>query len=148
MTERLPDLPSGAGGTQGGIAQFLLGVAMTISGGYLLLDSIRVDGWGFGSRIFGLGGMGVTSGIILIPFIIGVVIIFYDSQRWYGWLLAGGSLLALVVGVIANVRFRFENMSAFDILVILVLLFGGIGLVMAGVRDQARPAIPGNSNNP
>ncbi|NND02865.1 MAG: hypothetical protein HKN91_08760 [Acidimicrobiia bacterium] len=137
MTDRLPDIPDGAGGTQGGIAQFLLGVAMTISGGYLLLNSIRVDGWGFGSRVFGVGGWGVTSGMILIPFIIGVVIIFYDSKKWYGWLLSGGSLLALVIGVIANVRFRFQNMSAFDILVILVLLFGGIGLVMAGVRDQA-----------
>ena len=118
------------------MAPFLLGVAMTIAGGYLLLNSIRVDGWGFGSRIFGVGGVSVTSGVILLPFIIGVVIIFYDSEKWYGWLLAGGSLLAMIVGVIANVRFRFENMSAFEILVILVLLFGGIGLVLAGVRDR------------
>lgn len=136
MTEPKPAVPSGAGGTPGGLAPFLLGVAMTIGGGYLLLNSIRVDGWGFGSRLFGIGGVGVTSGTILIPFIIGIVIIFYDSEKWYGWLLAGGSLLAMIIGVIANVRFRFENMSAFDILVILVLLFGGIGLVLAGVRDQ------------
>ena len=75
------------------------------------------------------------------------MIIFYDSRKWYGWLLAGGSLLALIVGVIASVRFRFENMSAFDILVILVLLFGGIGLVMAGVRDQARLERSGIADN-
>lgn len=138
MSEPTPKLPAGAGGSPGGLEPFLLGVAMTIIGGYLLLDSIRVDGWGLGSRLIGIGGAGLTRGMILIPFIIGVVIIFYDSQKWYGWLLAGGSLLGFVAGVIANVRFRLENTAAFDILVILVLLFGGIGLVLAGVRDQGR----------
>jgi hypothetical protein len=106
---------------------------MTIGGGYLLLDSLRVV-HGFGGTLFHLGGWGVTGGTILVPFIIGVAIIFYDSDRWYGWLLAAGSLLALILGAIVSVRFAFEGMTAFDLLVILVLLFGGIGLVLRSVR--------------
>jgi hypothetical protein len=51
--------------------------------------------------------------------------------------LAAGSLLALIIGAIASVRFSFERMSAFDLIIILVLLFGGIGLVLRSVKDQS-----------
>jgi hypothetical protein len=127
----------GAGGRPGGVPQFLLGTAMTIGGTFLLLNSLQVVSW-FGGRLFGIGGLGVTSGMVMIPFIIGVAIIFYDSEKWYGWLLAVGSLVALVIGAIASVEFRFERMTAFEFIVVLVLLFGGIGLVVRSVRDLER----------
>jgi hypothetical protein len=73
--------------------------------------------------------------MILIPFIIGVVIIFYDRDKWYGWLLGVGSLLALIIGAIASIQFSFQGMSAFDIIVVLVLLFGGVGLVLSSLQD-------------
>lgn len=109
---------------------------MTIAGGYLLLTSLRVLHGLWGS-LFGIGGFNVTGGIIMIPFIIGVGIIFYDRNKWYGWLLAVGSLLALIVGAIARVRFSFADMSAFELIVILVLLFGGMGLVLRSLRESA-----------
>jgi hypothetical protein len=108
---------------------------MTIGGGYLLLNSLRVV-HGFWGSLYTFGGFNLTGGMILIPFIIGVGILFYDAKKWYGWLLAGGSLLALILGAIASVRFSFADMSAFDLIVVLVLLFGGIGLVFRSVRAK------------
>lgn len=131
-----PKRPMGAGGSPGGLAPFFLGVAMSIAGGYLLLNALRVL-HGFGGGLFAIGGFNVTGGMILIPFIIGTGIIFYDATKWYGWVLAGGSLLALVIGAIASVRFSFEGMTAFDLIVILVLLFGGIGLVLRSVKEPS-----------
>jgi hypothetical protein len=126
----------GAGGSPGGLAPFFLGVAMSIVGGYLLLNALRVL-HGFGGGLFAIGSFSVTGGMILIPFIIGTGIIFYDATKWYGWALAGGSLLALVIGAIASVRFSFEGMTAFDLIVILVLLFGGMGLVLRSVKERS-----------
>lgn len=134
--DQTPKRSAGAGGRPGGLAPFLLGVAMSIAGGYLLLNALRVL-HGFGGGLFAIGGFNVTGGMILIPFIIGTGIIFYDASKWYGWLLAGGSLLALIIGAIASVRFSFEGMTAFDLIVILVLFFGGMGLVLRSVRDQS-----------
>lgn len=133
MTEPSLTPDRGAGGKPGGIPQFLLGTAMSIGGLYLLLNSLQVVSW-FGGRLFGFGRVGVTSGMVLIPFIIGIAIIFYDAEKWYGWLLAIGSLLALIVGAVASVEFRFQRMTAFELIVVLVLLFGGIGLVLSSVR--------------
>lgn len=134
--DQTPKRLTGAGGSPGGLAPFLLGTAMSIAGGYLLLNALRVL-HGFGGGLFAIGGFNVTGGMILIPFIIGTAIIFYDATKWYGWALAGGSLLALIIGAIASVRFSFEGMTAFDLIVILVLFFGGIGLVLRSVKDRS-----------
>lgn len=121
----------GAGGSDGGEFNFPIGLVMMIAGGYLLLSNIVVRPvFGFGTRAFGFGGVTVTTGMLLIPFMFGVAMIFYDSRTKVGWLLALGAIIALVAGVIANLTLQFVNLSAFDLLVILVLLFGGIGLFL------------------
>lgn len=133
----------GAGGTEGGVGQFLLGLAMLCGGMYLLLDSIAVNSsFGWGSRLYGaaFGGVGVTGGMLLIPFAIGVGLVFYNARNPLGWLLAGGALVALVFGVLASVSFSLRAMSAFDIIVILVLAIGGLGLFLRSLRDTGAPA--------
>lgn len=125
----------GAGGSDGGEISFLLGLVMMCGGFYLLLNSIIVRaGFGFGYSLYSVGGVGITSGMVMIPFIFGVGMIFYNSRNPLGWLLAAGSLIALIFGVIASVDFRFRAMSAFDLIVIFVLCFGGLGLFLSSLR--------------
>lgn len=133
----------GAGGTEGGIWRFFAGLAMMIVGGYLFFDSIRVDsGFRWGMSMFDVGGISLTGGMILIPLVAGIGILFYSAKNPLGWLLAGGSLLALVFGVIRSVHFVFRSMSLFSLLVILVLLFGGIGLFLSSLRDVGEGPAP------
>lgn len=125
----------GAGGSDGGTGSFLIGLIMMVVGGYLLLNGIVVrPNFGFGSRVFGIGGVPITSGMVLIPFMFGVGMIFYNSKSWIGWGIASASLVALVFGVIANMTLQLARMSAFDLIVILVLLVGGIGLFLRSLR--------------
>jgi len=126
----------GAGGTQGGTGSFLIGVIMMIGGGYLLLENIVVAPM-FGIRMvaFSLGGFGVTTGMVLIPFMFGTGMIFYNARNLIGWALAGGALIALIFGVISNITLQFTRMSAFDLIVILILLVGGLGLFLRSLRS-------------
>jgi hypothetical protein len=128
-------MPKGAGGTEGGIVQFLIGLALMVGGGYLFLDSVRVStGFGMASRLYGFGGFQITSGMLLIPFMIGVTMVFYSRHNYLGWILAGGALVALVFGVIRSINFVFVGMSAFDLLLILTLFSGGLGLFLNSLR--------------
>ncbi|MBX2849024.1 MAG: hypothetical protein KTR16_11935 [Acidiferrobacterales bacterium] len=126
----------GAGGTTGGSGQFFIGLIMFCGGIYLLLNSIIIHApYGLGSRLYSFNGFTITSGMVMIPFIFGVGIIFYDVRKWYGWVLAGGALVALIFGVIASIQFNFARMSAFDLIVILVLAVGGLGLLLRSLRS-------------
>ena len=129
----------GAGGTSGGTGQFFLGLVMMCGGFYLLLDSVVVSSaFGWGTRLFGIGGVGSTGGMVLIPLIIGVAMIFYNARNALGWLLAIASLAGLVFGVIASLSLSLRTMSAFELICILVLAFGGLGLFLRSLRDGAR----------
>lgn len=130
----------GAGGTKGGVGEFLLGLVMMCGGFYMLLNSIVVSsGFGMGYRLYGFtmwGGVySVTTGMIMIPFMFGVGMIFYNARNFIGWLLAVGSLSAMILGVISSLQFGFRGMSAFDLIVILVLAIGGLGLFLRSLRS-------------
>lgn len=127
----------GAGGTDGGTVTFLLGLAMMVVGGYLLLNSIIVrPAFGMGMAAFRVGGVPVTTGMILVPFAFGVALIFYRGASKFGWFLAIGSVLAMVGGVIANLTIQFAALSIFDILIIFLLFFGGLGLFLRSLLES------------
>ncbi len=129
----------GAGGTKGGYVGFILGLVMMCGGFYLLLNSIVVTArFGLRYSVYSVGSYSVTSGMILIPFMFGVALIFFDRRSLSGWLLSVGSLIALIFGVISSVNFTLRGMTAFDLLVILVLAFGGIGLFLHSLGELPR----------
>lgn len=131
---------NGAGGSSGGIGQFLIGFVMMCGGFYMLLNAISVtSNFAFSARLYGFSAMGnqfgITGGMIMIPFILGVGITFYNSKNILGWLLSLGSITALIFGVISSVRFTLKTMSAFELIVILVLAVGGLGLLLRSLKD-------------
>jgi len=129
----------GAGGSSGGIGRFLLGLAMLIGGGYLLLKSIRVyNTFSLGFGMYRVGGMSITSGMILIPMMFGIGMVFYNSKNPFGWLLFIGSLISLIFGVISSIHFQFKHMDLFDLLVILILFVGGFGTLLSSLRDYSK----------
>lgn len=125
----------GAGGSDGGTATFVVGLIMMIGGAYLLLNSIIVrPNMGLGAVAFSAGGFPVTSGFIMIPLAFGIGFIFYNSNSWLGWIVAGMSIIALVFGVIANMQLQFARLSLLDLIIILTLLVGGLGLFLRSLR--------------
>jgi hypothetical protein len=139
----------GAGGTPGGIGSFILGFLMMCIGFYLLMQSIivtRTFGLGMGLFHFAFfgGPLTITSGMILIPLVFGIGMIFYNCGSVLGWALAIGSLAALVAGVLMNLDITIRTMTLFDLITILVLFIGGIGLFLRSLRSHGRT---GESDN-
>jgi hypothetical protein len=118
----------GAGGTPGGLGQFLVGFVMAVAGGYLLTTQVTVVSgywtlWGYNA--FGLS---------LVPFIAGVAILFFNGKSKVGWLLLIAGVVIILAGIIANLNIYFESTSLFNTLIMLVLLFGGLGLMARGLK--------------
>ena len=130
----------GAGGTPGGSLAFLIGLIMAAAGGYLLLDNIVVsNSWALGAPLYRLssgGGWNVTGGALLIPFMFGVGWIFYNARSIWGWVLAGGALAAIIFGVIMSLSISMRTMSLLNLIIILVLMVGGLGLFARSLRGS------------
>jgi len=122
------------GGTPGGMGTFLFGIAMTIAGGYLLLQQVTVSGgtwtmWGYNA--FGLS---------LVPLLVGIGFLFYDGRSVLGWFLAGAGALIIFLGIITHLNIFFRPTTLFDTLLMLGLLAGGLGLVARSVRAYGATA--------
>jgi len=139
---RKPNI-QGAGGTDGGIGQFFLGIFMMGVGFYMLLSKIVVtSGFGMGYSLYrfggggagAAGGFGLTTGMIFIPMIFGIAWIFYNAKSVWAWMLTLTSLGAMIFGVIASLKIRMTTMSSFDLIVILILAFGGLGFFLRSLK--------------
>ena len=120
----------GAGGTAGGLGTFLIGLAMLVVGGYLLLTRVTV-----GSGAWLLWGYNAF-GLSLLPLLAGIGWLFYDGRSIGGWILAGLGALIILAGILANLHIFFAPTSLFDTLVMLGLLAGGLGMVARSLRAQ------------
>ena len=121
-------MTKGAGGTPGGLGTFLVGAAMVVAGGYLLLTRVTV-----GSLYWTLWGYNAF-GLSLLPLLVGIGLLFFDGRSVFGWVLTGAGAVIILAGIIANLHIYFQPTSLFDTLIILGLLAGGLGLVARSLR--------------
>ena len=125
----------GAGGTEGGAERFFIGLIMIIAGGYLFLNSVHITNqFHLRHTLYSFRTFQLTSGMVLIPFIFGIGFVFYNYKSILGWLLTAASLIMFGFGIISSLQFSLRSMSAFELIMILVLLVGGIGLFLSSFR--------------
>jgi hypothetical protein len=124
-------LLKGAGGTEGGVGQFFVGLLMAVGGAYLITNQVSVTSgfWGwFGPHTFGL---------TLLPLVLGIGLLFFDGRNRAGWLLTVAGSAIIFLGILMNLRIYFEPTSLFNTLLMLALLAGGLGLVARSLKPFA-----------
>src|SRR3954466_9657462 len=119
----------GAGGTSGGVGEFLLGLGMSVAGAYLLTQRVTVTSgywtlWGYNS--FGLS---------LLPLLFGIGILFFNGRSMLGWLLLLIGTVTIFAAILMNLQIYFQPTSLFNTLAMLTLLVGGLSLVARSLRS-------------
>lgn len=123
----------GAGGTEGGIGTFFVGVIMLGAGLWMLFDSIHVSsGYGMFSRYYGGSGL-ITMG----PLILGIFFLFFNSKSKVGWIFSGLGLLLIITDVISSLQF-FMHMKLWELVIVLVFIFGGLGLTARSLVETKK----------
>ena len=119
----------GPGGTPGGLGMFFFGLALAIAGGYLIMNQVQVTTgywhW-WGPNTFGL---------TLLPLVIGIGLLFFDGRSIAGWVLAGGGAVIIFVGILANLQIYFQQTTLFNVILMLTMFAGGLGLMARAVKS-------------
>lgn len=125
--------------------KFLIGALMTIVGIWLFFDSVRFTtghmGVMSGAIARGRGGglMETTSmGIVLLPLFVGVIVLFFDVKKSWGWALLGLGIIILGIEIVS--RFRpVIAIKGTHLFLLIVLMAGGLGMMLRGyVEDRRR----------
>ena len=99
------------------LLQFVGGVIMLVVGLYILSQKVMVSSsYGF----FSLWGGRFSSGLIMVPLIIGVVWMFASGGSFVSKVFTVLSVILIIAAIVASTRIW---------VLILVLIFGGAGLV-------------------
>ncbi len=98
-------------------------MAMLIVGLIILTQNIYVTtGWYYRT--------GMPTGLIFIPLILCLVWAFASKKKTIPMIGVGLSVVAILLYVISNVHIHMYRLSLFSWIIILVLIFGGGGLVL------------------
>ena len=129
------------------LLQFVGGLAMLAVGLYFFMAKVHVTTmWGYGS-LFGISWL--SSGLVVVPFVIGVIMMFVSPKSLWGKLVAGLGLLIIIASVIASTHLYLSRITLYEWLLMLVLIFGGAGLVARVLLhdpDRQRDASERRSN--
>ncbi|MCW8994358.1 MAG: hypothetical protein OQK77_00950 [Psychromonas sp.] len=123
----------------GRIGQFVIGFIMMLSGFYLLLNAISVTSlFTLDSRVYEFSVFGgyitITSAMVMIPCVFSIAMILYNYKNTFAWLLAILSISALIFAAITAIDFTFKSITASELITILVLVIGGIGLFLRSLK--------------
>lgn len=107
------------------LAQFMIGMVMLRAGLYWFLSNVTVMTH-FG---FQLWNFRVGAGLIVVPFIAGIIWLFVNVDSFGAKLLTVLGIVVILASIIANIQFIFRATSLYVYLIMLILIFGGAALV-------------------
>ena len=125
------------------LLQLLAGLLMLVAGLFILSQKVMVSSGFFGYG-FMIGGIHLGNGLIMVPFIIGILWMFGSGGSLLSKLFTIASVVIIIVAIIMTTNISMVRISLYEWVLILVLIFGGAGLVarllLSDRKDAARNA--------
>ena len=75
-----------------------------------------------------------VSGRPCFPLLVGIAFLFYDGKSIVGWLLTVIGAAIILAGVLMNLEIYLRPTSLYNTLLMLGLLFGGLGVIARSLR--------------
>jgi hypothetical protein len=105
---------------------FLAGIIMLVAGLYWFMTSVTVTTGFYSFRI----GQFSTGGLVVIPFIVGIIWMFASPDSLGAKLVTVLGLVIILASIIAATRFVFDRRNLYEYLLMLVFIFGGAALTL------------------
>ena len=107
--------------------EFYVGILLVIAGLFFLLSKAVVHSGFYG---FSVGGLNLSTGLVVIPLMFGVVWLVNNPKSFWARLVTIAGSIFIVGSIIMNIRISFTTSSFFDYLIMMLLIAGGVGLII------------------
>ena len=113
------------------IAKFFIGMVLLAVGLFMIFQNITVSSsWGRGGYIYHFGDFGIANGMIMLPIIIGIGMLFFMKKRIYGWIVLAIGVTFVLFTIFATTSIHWRTTSAYLFVVMFGMTAAGAGLVL------------------
>lgn len=109
------------------LAQFFIGVILLGIGLFLLCNKVVVHSSWYSWRLWGIN---LSSGLVVIPLIIGIIWLFYNPKSIIAKFVIALGAVFIVATIIMSVSIYFVTTSMFDYILIIGMCAAGAGLLL------------------
>lgn len=107
------------------ILDFIIGMILVAGGLYSILKNTSIGViW-----INRLWGTSLPSGIVTIPILIGITILFLKHRSKFGWWILVVGVILLLLQIVLSLKITFITTSLLDYFLMFGGTFGGLGLL-------------------
>lgn len=108
------------------LRDLVLGLIFFFVGIYIIFQNTYVSAnWGFY-----LGRFHISSGLVIIPLLIGIVWKVIKPESYAPWIVMGLGLLFILLTIIMGVHIRFTTTSLFDYILMFGMTAIGLGFLI------------------
>lgn len=111
--------------------EFYIGIVLIFAGIFFLLSKAVVrSSW----LTFTVGGVNVSTGLIVIPLMFGVAWLFYNPKSFVAKMITVFGAIAIIGAIILSLRITFTTTSLFDYLIMILLIASGTGMLLRAYK--------------
>lgn len=111
---------------------FFVGLLMFGGGLFMILQNVEVSsGWGgFGGSFFRIGSYSLPNGLIMLPIIIGIGMLFVMDRKIFGGIVLSLGIVIFLLSIIMSVHLHWLRTSAYVFVIMFGLVAAGGGMMM------------------
>lgn len=109
------------------LLQFFIGFILFCVGVFMVFQCTTITmAW----YSWSIGGFGFPQGAVIIPLLIGIGLLFYNSKSIISWLVFILGIVFVLVTIIMSVRIHFNTTSLFNYILMFGSILAGTGLLL------------------
>ncbi|HEZ7987189.1 MAG TPA: hypothetical protein RWO09_09720 [Ruminococcus sp.] len=113
------------------LRNFFLGLLMLGGGLFMIFQNIVVtSSWGFGGHFLRIGSFDLPNGMIMLPLISGIFMLFMMNKKIFGWVVLSIGILIVLLSVLLTTHITWRRTSAYLFVIMFGLVAAGGGLLI------------------
>lgn len=113
------------------LLQFFSGIILFLIGGYLITqNTILYTNF---SVLSDMLGFNMPFGLIILPLLIGIGILFFNSKSIFGWIALVFGILSILLGILMALKIHFKPVSLYYGILMYGMTAAGLGLFLKSI---------------
>ena len=107
--------------------EFYVGLLLLAAGLFFILTKTMVSSGFYSWRLWGYN---ISSGLVIVPLLIGIIWLFYNPKSFLAKLLSIVGAIFILASIIMGISISFTRTTMFDFVIMIALLGAGAGLLL------------------